>query len=224
MTTEVITQAKNEIIPIGEKVKELVVKDDESRECAAVLRKDLKKKMEQIEAKYHFKENTKKANELHKANKATENSVYDPAYALDKAIVLKVKEYDRALALKVQKKAEENKPKRKEAERKEREKLEARAEKAEEKGKPEQAEAFREQAETVTVAPSFSPPPKSVKKLVTKAKVTNVMKLCKLIVDGEIPFTVVDVNQPQLNAWAKGQDVKTKYEGIELYQDTSGRI
>jgi len=224
MSTELIEQAKNEIMPIETKGKALVVKDADTRAQAVDLRKEIKDGIEKIEKKYHFKENTGKAHKTWKSNKDTENSVYNPIEALDVTIKGKVNAYDRDEALKAKRIADAAEVKRREDERKERERLEEKAEKAEEKGKTEKAEELREQAETVSFAPRFTAAPKGVKKLITYARITNMTKLCKAIGEGEIPFSVLQVNQSQLNAWAKGQDVKSKYDGIELYEDVSGRI
>lgn len=70
-------------------------------------------------------------------------------------------------------------------------------------------------------APVFTPPLKEVKKLTVKARVTSIFKLCKLIAEGVIPFSVLEVSQVNLNNWAKTQNVKTQYDGIELTEETT---
>jgi hypothetical protein len=135
-----------------------------------------------------------------------------------------VKNYDRDEAIRIQREAEIAEAKRREEERKERERLEAMAKKAEEKGKVEKAETLREQAETVTIAPTFTTPPQPVKKLVWRARVTNPLQACKSIAEGLIPFTVVDFKQSALNDFSKSYDGKTKIAGLEFYQEVSSRI
>lgn len=70
----------------------------------------------------------------------------------------------------------------------------------------------------------FTPPPAQIKKLVWKARVTNMIKLCRQIGEGNVPFSVVDVQQSKLNDFAKAYDGQTKIEGLEFYQESTGRI
>jgi hypothetical protein len=69
--------------------------------------------------------------------------------------------------------------------------------------------------------PVFTPPAEPTKKLTTKASVISIFKVCKLIAVGVIPFNVLEASQVNLNNWAKTQDVKTKYDGIELFATTT---
>lgn len=71
---------------------------------------------------------------------------------------------------------------------------------------------------------NITKPAIALKKLTWKAKVTNMMKLCRQIGEGNVPFAVVEVRQSQLNDFAKNHDGKTKIEGIEFYQESTGRI
>jgi len=70
----------------------------------------------------------------------------------------------------------------------------------------------------------FTPPPAPTKKLVWKARVTNMMKLCRSVGAGDVPFNVVEARGSALNDFAKSHDGKTKIEGIEFYQESTGRI
>ena len=216
-TKEII---KAEVTPIMEQANAGVIKSQEDKDNAVNLRKSIKDAKAKIEEKFHFVENTKKAHEAWRSAKDTENSVYTPLNDADKVVMGKVRDYDRKIAIEQQRIADEAEAKRREEERKERERLERQAEKALEKGKEEVAESLIEQAETVTVAPTFQPTVKT-KKLITKVKVQNMMKLCRLIADGEVPFSVIEIAQGNLNAWAKTQDHTKKLEGLEFYQDVS---
>lgn len=70
----------------------------------------------------------------------------------------------------------------------------------------------------------FTPPPLPTKKLIWKARVTNMAKLCRSIGEAEVPFCVVEIRQSALNDFAKNYDGKTKIEGLEFYQEATGRI
>ena len=70
----------------------------------------------------------------------------------------------------------------------------------------------------------FTPPPPPTKKLVWKARVTSMMKLCKSVAAGDVPFNVVEVQQAKLNDFAKGYDGSTRIEGLEFYQESTGRL
>lgn len=223
MNTEIIKQAKNEVMPIVELAKQLIIKTDEDQTVAKSFIKKIDEKFEELDMKFKFTETKDKTNAAHKAACATFNAFSAPFKDAKEIIAEKNKKYELDKALKAQRAAEAAEAKRQEAERKEREKLEEMARKAEEMGKEEKADMLREQAETVSIAPTFTQPQAS-KKLITKARVKNMMQLCKLIGEGVIPFSIVQINQAQLNSWAKMQDVKSKYNGIELYQDVNKRV
>lgn len=70
----------------------------------------------------------------------------------------------------------------------------------------------------------FNPPPAPIKKLVWKARVVNMMKLCNSVASGDVPFTVMAVSQSELNDFAKKYDGSKKIPGLEFYQEATGRI
>lgn len=70
----------------------------------------------------------------------------------------------------------------------------------------------------------FQPPPEAVKKLITKGRVINMTKLCRAIADGLVPFSVVEVRVSELNDFAKKQDPNKKIDGLEFYQEATGRL
>ena len=229
MTTAQLEQEQKqaietEIAPALQKARSLVVKNQDQRIEAATFIKGLKSLRDAIEDKFRPTANKKKAYDIYQDLIETEHAFYDPIDEAVKIANSAVKKFDTEEAIRAQREAQEAEAKRQEAERKERERLEAQAKKAEEKGKVEKAEVLREQAQTVTVAPSFTPPPTPVKKLVWKAKVTNLFSLCKAIVSGQVPFNVVEVRVSALNDFAKGYDGKSKIDGLEFYQEASSRI
>ena len=67
-------------------------------------------------------------------------------------------------------------------------------------------------------------PQNPVKKLAWKARVSNTMKLCRSVVAGDVPFNIIEVSQVELNKFAKGYDGETKIEGLEFYQESTGRL
>lgn len=212
---------ETEINPALQKAKSLIVKTQEHRSDAVSFIKTLKTMKEKIEERFHPTSNKKKAYEVYEDLLQTEHAFYDP---IDEAVKIAngaVKTFDTSEAIRVQREAQAAEAKRQEEERRQREKLEADARKAEEKGKFEKAETLREQAENVTVAPSFAPPPVATKKLIWKAKVSSLFLLCKAIASGQVPFSVIEIRLSALNDWAKGYDGKTKIDGIEFYQETS---
>jgi len=114
--------------------------------------------------------------------------------------------------------------KRLEAERKEREILDAKAKKAEEAGKPEKAEALREQSTEVAVQPTYVPPPPSgVKgtsfKSVWKAEVIDLKTLCRAIADSQASPNLVIPNQTALNQKAKSDRDTMPIAGVRFYED-----
>lgn len=224
MTTETNNEQEailnTEIVPAKMKANELIVKSADDRISAVGFCHTLKELKETIEAKCHFTQNKKKAYIAYEGALDTEGLFYKPIDEAIKVVNQKIKSYDTAEAIKAQQIAAKAEADRLEKERIEREKLEAKAKKAEEQGKTEKAEALREQAETVTVAPVFTPPTNG-KKLVWKCEVTSIMQLCKAITDGQVPFNVLEVRQSALNDFAKSYDGKSKIDGLRFWQETS---
>lgn len=70
-----------------------------------------------------------------------------------------------------------------------------------------------------TPAPAVAP-----KKLVWKARVTNMQKLCMAIGGGAVPFSVVEVRVSAMNDFAKGYDGSSQILGLEFYQESTGRL
>lgn len=214
---------ETEIAPMLERAKSLVIRSQEDRRFAAETVKSFKEMRERIEDVFHPTKNKQTAYKAYTDALDSEKAFYGPIDEAEKLTKAAIKTFDTQEAIKAQKEAELAEAKRRDEEAKRAEKLEAQAQKAEERGNIEKAEALREQAQA-PVAPSFTPPPTGTKKLTTKAEVINRMKLCKLIAEGVIPFSVIEINQAQLNAWAKTQDPKAQFDGIRLYQEANGRV
>lgn len=108
--------------------------------------------------------------------------------------------------------------------RKERERLEKRAEQAREKGQEEKAAALEQQAvTTVAAAPAVVEQKVSgiSSRKTWKAKVTDVRALCKAIADGDIPASVIDFKQSELDRFAATWQNSKDFPGIQIYQDTT---
>jgi hypothetical protein len=105
--------------------------------------------------------------------------------------------------------------------RKEREKLEAKAEKMRESGKAEQAEALEMQAATtVASAPAYEAPRvsgASVRKIWV-AEVADPIALCRAIADGQIPPTVLEFKQAELNKIASTWQNTRELPGLKISQ------
>ena len=104
--------------------------------------------------------------------------------------------------------------------RKAREKAEEKAQKLREEGKVEKAAAVEEKAFS-TVAKKVAPTKvagASVRK-VWKAEVTDAQKLCAAIANGDIPITVLNFKQAELNKLASMYQNSKQFEGLNIYQD-----
>lgn len=103
-------------------------------------------------------------------------------------------------------------------------KIESEIQKVSEEGEKKLDEIKQKAEEAPALKMAFKPAPMPVKKLVWKARITNMMKVCRAIGSGDVPFNVVEVRQSALNDFAKDYDGKTKIEGLEFYQESTGRI
>ena len=215
---------ETEIAPRLQEAREFLIKTPEDRAFAASRLKEVDSILERLDSKFQFTELKEKSLRAYQAAQGIFKAFTEPGQAVKDAWKLNIKGFDTRLAIQAQKEAELAEAKRRDQEAKAQEALLEKAAKEDAKGNHEKAATLLEQAEAPVVAPSFAPPPPAVKKLVTKAEVTNMTQLCRLIAEGVIPFSVVEVNQSQLNAWAKTQDVKREYAGIRLFQESAGRV
>lgn len=107
--------------------------------------------------------------------------------------------------------------------RKEREKLEARAEKAAAAGKEEKAAALSAAASAV-VAPIIPPTTPRVSGILTRttyrAEVFDKMALIKAVAAGTVPIGALDVNSTFLNGQARLQKETLNYPGVNVVQET----
>jgi outer membrane murein-binding lipoprotein Lpp len=111
------------------------------------------------------------------------------------------------------------------AARKEQEDLLARAENHEEKGRVEVAEVLKEQAATVTAAPSIAQEAPVVKGISTRtnysAEVTDLMALVKAVAAGQVPLVVLQPDMKVLNAQAKALKEHLTYPGVKVVASSS---
>jgi len=228
MTTAQLEEQKQvietEVLPLAQRTQNLIVRNKEERQTLFLDIKKARELKERIEERFHFSENRDKAHKVWKALKDAENQAYEPIDGFCEAGKKAIDKFDTAEAQKARQEAELAEAKRRDEEAKEKARLEAKAEKELEKGNVAKAEALLEQAEAPKTSVSFSPAPGKTRELVTKANVLNMLKLCKLIVDGEIGINVLEVKEGELNKWAKDKKVTEKFDGIELYEVAAGRI
>ena len=103
-------------------------------------------------------------------------------------------------------------------------KIDSESQRVADEGAAKIAEIQAKAEEPAPVMPKFTPPPAPMKKLIQKARVTNMVKFCRSIGNLDIPWNTVEVRQAQLNDFAKTHDPSIKIEGIEFYQEVNGRI
>jgi len=225
MTVEQELELKNEISPVVKAATDLVIKTPEqSIEAQEVLReiKRRQKKFTEI-----FDPICDAAHKAWKKTTETRASFNEPLEQAERLIKSKVVSFNNEEEKKrrdIEAKAE---AKRKEDERKEKERLEEQARKAREAGKVEKAEALEEKAESVAIAPTFTPPPAPIKaqgssfKTVWKAEAVDLMLLCKSVVEGRAPIAVITVDQSALNSFAKGVRGAMPIPGLRFYEESS---
>jgi len=117
---------------------------------------------------------------------------------------------------KVQRKKKEEDAQREELARREREKLQKRADQAMAKGKTEKAEILQEQAESVPVVPSQIALPTAQGTSTRKtwyAEVVNLDLFLQAVVEGKIPKIAININMPFLNKQAVSLKGEFNYPG-----------
>ena len=106
--------------------------------------------------------------------------------------------------------------------RKQQERLMKRADAAREKGQEEKAGALEmEAATTVAATPAASATKTSTTKKTWKGQVTDMKALCRAVADGEIPASIFEVKQSELDAQARANKDAREIPGVRFYQDIS---
>ena len=110
--------------------------------------------------------------------------------------------------------------------RKEREKLEARADKHEEAGREEKAAALREEADlnSAPPVPTAVATPRAAgvsTRGVWKAELLDKMDLVKAVAEGRVPLKALDVNMTFLNQQAKSLHDEFNIPGARAYEEKS---
>jgi hypothetical protein len=217
---EVQTEDKSEINAI-QSLPELyrnfeIVTADHCQQAATVL-SDAKKRVAVLEERR--KQITKPLDDAKKSVMDLFRPATDACAALERIIKPKIAHYhneQERIRREAQAKAEEEA-------RKERARLEAQAAKAREKGKEERAEALEiKAATTVAVTPAIATQKitgASVRK-VWSAEVIDVIELCKAIVAGDIPPTVIDFKQSELNRLATTWQNNRAFPGLRISQQS----
>lgn len=118
----------------------------------------------------------------------------------------------------------EEEARRQEIARKEQERLQKRAEKAAEKGQTEKAEALLETANAIPtpiVAPAMQKVSGIATKTTWKAEVVDKMALIKAVAAGQVPLSVLEVNQTVLNKMAVALKEELSYPGVKAVAEQS---
>lgn len=214
-------ELEKDIAPTVDKALALVIKTPEESLAAQELLREIKVRQKRVLEKMHPVVDS--AHKAWKAAKDLENSFMTPLNKAEELLKKNITAFKALLDKKRDEDARKAEAERQEKERKEKEKLEVKAQKAEEKGQPEKADAYREQAETVTVAPVFTPPPvtAAVKGAsfseTWKGELTDIKALCQAIAEGKASPTMVLVNQSAINAHAKANKDKWPIAGIRFF-------
>ena len=201
------------------RAKSLVIKDQESLEGAANLRKTIKDFSKQLD-----EERKKITSPLDQAKKAVMDLFRKPSETLEaaegvvnKAITSYTVEQER-----IRREQEEKLRKQAEAEeKKKREALEERARKAAEAGKAEKAEELRQKAaEVQVVVPSLASTVEKVNGLSFRdnwsAQVVDLRALVKAVADGKAPLNFLMANQPVLNSQARATKDSMPVPGVKF--------
>ena len=213
----------NKIVPKLQEARELEVKKPEDRSLAASFCKALKELKEEIETKLKLTVKRERTLQVWKDAKETENYFYAPIDEAIKGVKTKVSQFDLEESQRARKEEADAEAERLKKQRKEEERLDKLSKAAEKRGDTEKADEFKERAETVTVAPAVTPT-RGVKKLVYRCKVTNVMKACKSVTEGLMPFNVVEFKESALKDFAKGYNGKDEIPGLRFYEDVNSRL
>lgn len=209
-------ELQQEAVQVSEQVNAVVVRDQETYSIAGnmILALDkLKKKITD-----YWAEPIDTAFKAHKALTAKRAEMLNPIEDRGKALNRKMGEYateqDR-IRREEQRKIDEARRKKEDDERR---KLEERARKAEEAGKEAKAEELREKAEAVYIPPTVVVP--EVEKTtrtdsgtISQVKdidieIYNPLSVMKSIAAGELPLSIVTINEAKLKAHIKAFDLK----------------
>lgn len=213
---------EKEILPLQQRLAALAVTTAEERSTLVADIRAAEDLAKRIEERFRPTANKEAAHKAYKGALETEKAFYGPITDFVTRAKAEIRKFDTAETIRINKENEIRDAKRRDAERERSEALIEKAADAEKEGKTELAEALLDQAQTPP-APKFTPP-QATKKLIWKARVVNLSKLCQSIVNGLAPFTVVEVRQAGLNDFAKSYDGKTSVPGLEFYQEAATRI
>lgn len=208
------------VVEMADSYRALTIKTAHDCEFAVEVLSKMKAECKTLETRR--KEITKPIDDAKKSVMALFKPALDAYAGVEAVLKPKIAQFHREQEQK--RRAEQAKAE--EAARKAREKLEAKAEKAREKGKEELAISFEMDAMTTV---SATPAPASkvagvATRKTWKAEVLDVKAVCLAIANGDIPVSVLDFKQAELNRFAATwQDNKT-FEGLRIYQDTNVAI
>jgi hypothetical protein len=222
---------ENRVITLYEQANSLLVVDIESYTSAGELGKTLKELARSIDAYFEpLRVSAKAAYDQVLEKKRTELAPVNEAIELirnNMNIYVKKEE---------EKRQEQERKARDQAEedaRKEREKLAKQAEKAEAKGQDEKAEGLRDKAEMVyaapvSVAPSIDKTFKTAAGNITQAKelhiqVADIKAFLKAIVEQNVNPTMVTIGAGPLKAWVKANGLE-HFPGLDIKQTVGVRL
>lgn len=218
---QIIEKKTTDVVLVAERM--VIDRQEKYDECANFLKiiKGLRQEIDNT-----FDQNIKDAHTLHKnlvASKKVHSDPLDRAESIVKSkSITFIREQEQKAAEAARKAAEEARK----AEDKRKAELEAQAKAWEAKGNAAKAEERREAAAAVFVpVPEVEPvfqraTGQSIKKL-WKCEVTSIRDLCKAVVDGTLPETMIEPNMKNLNALARTMEDKKQYPGLKFFAEDS---
>lgn len=204
---------------IVDKAKLLVILSQEDYEYSSIVLGGIKVLQKSISET--FSPIVKKAHEAHKEAKKQENKHLDPLLVAEQIIKQKSLNYiqdQRRIQAEQERKSRE---KAQREEEKRRKVLEEQAKRHEEKGNIEKAEERREMAEEVFIPEEIVQPifekskSQSIRKSY-KAEVYDLSKLIKSVANGDVPISLIKVDQVALNKMATAMGFSLKLDGVKV--------
>lgn len=210
-------QQVQKVVDLAKEYENFEIATVEDCQYAANILVDLKKNCKALESRR--KEITKPMDDAKKSVMALFKPATDALTAVEKMLKPRIAKFQQEQEAKQRQLEAEAREKA----RKEREKLEARAEKAREKGQVEKADALEEKAMT-TVAQTPVAAPTKVSGVSTRkrwvAEVTDVQAVCRGIANGDIPASILEFKQAELNKFASTWQSNKQFDGLNIYQDS----
>lgn len=211
-------QEIQQVVRLPDLYREMIIKTHDDCQSAADILSEAKEKVKALEDRR--KQITKPMDDAKKSVMDLFRPATDALSQLEKVLkpkIAKFHEEQEAARRKAEAEAEEKA-------RREREKLEAKAEKLRDEGKAEQADALEYQAATTVAVTAANTAPKVSGMSVRKtwvAEVTDPVAVCKAIAAGELPPTIIEFKQAELNKVASTWQNTREFPGLNIHQKST---